>query len=718
MPHYILPYDPFQALARSYKVPLLSLSMLSGDVTVASFWATDEEKWAADYVCDGVCDDVEIQRALDEVPLEGSILLIGPLFNICATLRIRWSCTISGQAQGTTIFQVDGTDLAFMLAAEVGLVTISGALLNLTFDGNAAAQAAGTCAINTYRLADFVLQNIIIENAFADGINADDEGTPLPAPPFGASPYQRVCILMNVRILDSGINGLVVHDPMILTNIRVDAAGQYGIHIRGTAIGTSIYTDHCGTANMCLEAAALSSLSNVILANSSPFLRPLALLLIDSFANQLSVVIDAQFTMGIQADSSGAGTFLSENHILASVYTPTAPLQFVAGAGAETNDLYEISSVSTAITGAVPATCRVIFNGDTHRRNATEAVVTALYSADVQPRMQLTHAGLYFGAGGGAAVDTNLYRSAANVLKTDDALHVTLVARLIGRACIGADADPVASATLELQSITGALLMNRLTTAQRDALVGVDGMTAYNSDTMRFNARGEVNYWDWIMTALHRGQWGEITPGSSTTAFQWVAMYDGASSGILGAFVGAVHAVEGIYGSTVSAAALAAQAGFYTGAVHARRFNPTILIKFELNQTTDERVFIGLADTALATVLLADNPASGVVGIQQPAGNAWWRFIYKDSAGGGVHVHGSIAVDNTVHYLRITLLDTPTCLVEILSAAFVLEDSDTTVLDLPATATALRVCGGVEVTAAAAAHSLNLFYARGWNNTP
>ena len=48
---------------------------------------------------------------------------------------------------------------------------------------------------------------------------------------------------------------------------------------------------------------------------------------------------------------------------------------------------------------------------------------------------------------------------------------------------IGANAAPATSAILELQSTVGALLLPRMTTAQRDALTAVNGMLIYNSTT-------------------------------------------------------------------------------------------------------------------------------------------------------------------------------------------------------------------------------------------
>ena len=54
--------------------------------------------------------------------------------------------------------------------------------------------------------------------------------------------------------------------------------------------------------------------------------------------------------------------------------------------------------------------------------------------------------------------------------------------------------SPAASALLELNSTTGALLLTRMTTAQRDALTAVNGMVLYNSEDNRIEAYRD-DYW-------------------------------------------------------------------------------------------------------------------------------------------------------------------------------------------------------------------------------
>jgi len=50
-------------------------------------------------------------------------------------------------------------------------------------------------------------------------------------------------------------------------------------------------------------------------------------------------------------------------------------------------------------------------------------------------------------------------------------------------------ASPATSAKVDITSTTGALLVSRMTTTQRDALTAVDGMIIYNSTTAAFNFR-------------------------------------------------------------------------------------------------------------------------------------------------------------------------------------------------------------------------------------
>jgi len=55
-----------------------------------------------------------------------------------------------------------------------------------------------------------------------------------------------------------------------------------------------------------------------------------------------------------------------------------------------------------------------------------------------------------------------------------------------GKVCIGT-ASPATSAALEIDSTTGALLVPRMTTTQRDNLTAIDGMIVYDTNLNAFH---------------------------------------------------------------------------------------------------------------------------------------------------------------------------------------------------------------------------------------
>lgn len=77
--------------------------------------------------------------------------------------------------------------------------------------------------------------------------------------------------------------------------------------------------------------------------------------------------------------------------------------------------------------------------------------------------------------------------TASRIMKRDASGNVnvkTLIAET--QVMVGQNATPAGSAALEISSTTGALLMPRMSTAQRDALTAVNGMVIYNSSTNLF----------------------------------------------------------------------------------------------------------------------------------------------------------------------------------------------------------------------------------------
>jgi hypothetical protein len=77
-----------------------------------------------------------------------------------------------------------------------------------------------------------------------------------------------------------------------------------------------------------------------------------------------------------------------------------------------------------------------------------------------------------------------LARQDSNIGYFDIQMPTIITGGNVGIGTIG----PATSAKLELSSTTGALLLTRMTTAQRDALTAVNGMVLYNLTTNKFQA--------------------------------------------------------------------------------------------------------------------------------------------------------------------------------------------------------------------------------------
>lgn len=89
--------------------------------------------------------------------------------------------------------------------------------------------------------------------------------------------------------------------------------------------------------------------------------------------------------------------------------------------------------------------------------------------------------------------------------------------RHVGPAVFGANAAPTntTSVGLEVQSTTRALLVSRMTTAQRDALTAVDGMYLYDSTVARQTVREETT-WKTLVTQEGHGTPGQTIIGTTS----------------------------------------------------------------------------------------------------------------------------------------------------------------------------------------------------------
>ena len=117
-----------------------------------------------------------------------------------------------------------------------------------------------------------------------------------------------------------------------------------------------------------------------------------------------------------------------------------------------------------------------------HRFSVNETVVAEIDGSEMRLMSGITERGSL----GWTATAVSLYNGISERLQILAATQSFLGGLLVSAS---AHAAPATSAILELASTTGALLVSRMTTAQRNALTAVDGMILYNSSDGEFNFR-------------------------------------------------------------------------------------------------------------------------------------------------------------------------------------------------------------------------------------
>ena len=429
MPHFIPPYSYFRNVALQARVPLLGLSMLSGDIVVAASGATREEKWASTYVCDGTDDDVWIQKALDEVPNRGSILLVGPQFNIGATLYFKQTCALRGQSRGICIRTQDGANLNAMVA----MFTLIGdcTLGDLTLDGNRANQAGGVgLIIDAANAHPYVLENLSLINAYGDAIGRS-----------AANSSQ--CVLSDIYIFYPQGAGISIIDSInnawgwSLVNVTIDNAGTYGIYFEDTDVAPatdsmwdgSVVVIRGSTIADMFWAGSNSIFSGLVLDSSAP--SQLILTGIRCRGNTFVLGISEPFPYAgtaVAVDVSGATDAVEYNNILGTIFHCLNAYSFSALTGTVNHNVFaaavDVGSVANLVSGAM-GPLDLIRSGWGYRVGVGGFFLAGYYNSDVQPSVTLDGVGgLRLGAGGALAQDVNLYRSAADTLKTDDAFVI------------------------------------------------------------------------------------------------------------------------------------------------------------------------------------------------------------------------------------------------------------------------------------------------------
>lgn len=79
----------------------------NSEIVIASYYATQKQKDSADYVCDGVSDEVQINAAIQSFPIltGGKIHLTSGRFNIGATILVDRRVSIVGEGSGLAFYK-------------------------------------------------------------------------------------------------------------------------------------------------------------------------------------------------------------------------------------------------------------------------------------------------------------------------------------------------------------------------------------------------------------------------------------------------------------------------------------------------------------------------------------------------------------------------------------------------------------------------------------
>lgn len=200
---------------------------------VAAATASVQMQAAADYLCDGTADDVEINAALASLPASGgTVLLSEGTFTLAAAISLNvTSQTLRGMGMGATILaavSAGGTPV------NVGLIQMNsayGEVSDLTIDGNKANNAAQTSMIGIYVPATTSpsIRRVRVVNSAGDGImvwNVAQNG-----------------VMRDCLVESSAARGIYVYagagQPFVISGCTSKSNGSGGFYIDGGPVTIS-----------------------------------------------------------------------------------------------------------------------------------------------------------------------------------------------------------------------------------------------------------------------------------------------------------------------------------------------------------------------------------------------------------------------------------------------------------------------------------------------
>ena len=222
---------------------------------VASSTASQAVKQAADFVCNGTADDVEIQAALDAAALvKGAVHCTEGVYAISATLTINDDTTLQGVPEGT-VFSLDSeVDDSVIENDDPSGGDANIVLRDFKIDGNQATNdAAGSHGIFMDKVTGLRIEGVNVFDCFDVGIYTDNSA--------------------DVQINQCSVGGTettVAFHVKIQTTTDVQIAnvivqnGHYGFYIEDCDYVSLVNCDAKGTADDALVVGVGAAASNYV----------------------------------------------------------------------------------------------------------------------------------------------------------------------------------------------------------------------------------------------------------------------------------------------------------------------------------------------------------------------------------------------------------------------------------------------------------------------
>jgi parallel beta-helix repeat protein len=253
------------SLDGSGKVPSTQLAITpsprSVTLVVSASNSSASGKASADYVCDGVSDEVEINNAINALPTAGGrVVLLEGLFTISTSIVPKSNTSLEGQGNGTVITLPNGFATANFGVIKNSNVSGSGDIgiyiLNLKIDGNKVNATGGSqSGISLNKALRSTVQNVTVENMKSHGIYVSTNGV------VG---YNLITGNHVFNCTQYGI-GLGSAANNVITDNIVQGTGLHGINIIDSSnnmIKGNMVLDSSQTTNVASDNISLSGASN------------------------------------------------------------------------------------------------------------------------------------------------------------------------------------------------------------------------------------------------------------------------------------------------------------------------------------------------------------------------------------------------------------------------------------------------------------------------